>query len=130
MTGSIWMVQTVLYPTFNFIDPKRHMQFERLHQQKLSALFIPFMLIEVITSLVLCFSENNYFYLIYVNILLVAAILYVTYVVQKPTKSNRGKKRGRNAVKKMIWGNWARTILWSVRALVMLIIVGLAIAGI
>ena len=53
MTGIIWLVQLVHYPSFHFIDPKQSGEFHRFHTDSIALFVAPLMIIELATAVFL-----------------------------------------------------------------------------
>lgn len=121
MMGLIWIIQVVHYPTFLFLSKKKFMRFTRWHQKRISWIVAPIMLIELISSVVLCFS-SLYFWFFYVNLGIVISNLLVTFIIQIPIHKKLNSKKDRKIIKWLIKSNWIRTSLWSLRAFLLLLI--------
>ena len=53
LTGVIWTIQLVHYPSFHFIDKLSFTNFHNFHERRISIIVMPLMLIELITSIAL-----------------------------------------------------------------------------
>ena len=58
LTGLIWTVQLVHYPSFQFIEKDSFVEFEKFHQRKISILVIPLMILEVLLSFYNLFTSK------------------------------------------------------------------------
>ena len=58
LTGLIWTVQLVHYPSFQFIEKDSFVEFEKFHQRKISILVIPLMILEVLLSFYNLFNSK------------------------------------------------------------------------
>ena len=58
MIGVIWTVQLVHYPLFGAVRADEFAAFEREHQQRISAVVMPFMLGELASAIALPFFDS------------------------------------------------------------------------
>ena len=122
MVGLIWLIQRVHYPGFFFVDKAQFTTFATWHQKRISSIVIPIMVIELVSSVALCFFSTTYIWLIYLNMGIVALNLGVTFAVQVPIHKKLTEKMDIALIKRLVTGNWIRTALWSLRALLLLIL--------
>ncbi|RLA62629.1 MAG: hypothetical protein DRQ88_08255 [Epsilonproteobacteria bacterium] len=120
MTGLIWIIQIVYCPSFKFLDKNKLDEFERFHIKRITFLMGPVMLLELISGLVLFYLwKEIYFWPMLINILLLAFIWLVTIFVSKPYLRRLLKHFDIDLLQKLIRTNWIRTILWSIRCLIL-----------
>jgi hypothetical protein len=117
MTGLIWLVQIVHYPSFRFISTIEFSKFESFHASKISWLVIPAMLIELFAALFL-FAENSGSWLNRWNILSVILVWASTFFLSAPLHSQLAVGFSATAIDRLVLTNWPRTILWSARSAV------------
>lgn len=55
LTGLIWTVQLVHYPTFRYVSASQFVAFETFHQRRMSYVVVPLMSIELGTAMALLF---------------------------------------------------------------------------
>ena len=58
MTGVIWVIQIVHYPSFHFIEKELYTVFQKFHMNKISIIVIPIMLAELITGMMLFLDKS------------------------------------------------------------------------
>ncbi len=112
MVVLIWMVQLIVYPSFQFYDSQ---QLERWHKKytiRLAMIVIPLMLGQLLISITQLFKEIHFN-----SILYAAAILFlwgITFLIFVPLhhKIGNGKATGK-ILKKLENYNWIRTIIWA-----------------
>lgn len=116
LTGLIWVIQLVHYPTFRFIPDGEFKRFEKFHQMRIAVIASPLMLMELVSSVILCFSPDTLTYLFYWNLILVLFIWVSTFFIQIPCHLKLKKGKDFLQIKKLIQTNQIRTILWTIRS--------------
>lgn len=119
MTGLIWLVQLVHYPSFLFIDKQQFQKFENFHARTITFIVFPLMLIELVTAFILTI-DNEYKLL---NSIGVISLWLLTLLISMP----RHQKLSRNGydekvIRSLIFTNWPRTIIWSLRSCLLIYI--------
>ena len=118
MTGLIWVIQIIHYPSFKFLDRDRFSEFEKFHLKRLAYLGGPVMVFELCSGVALFyFWKNVYFFPMLINIVLLAIIWLVTLFFTRPYEVKLLKRFDIKLLHKLIMINWIRTILWSIRCL-------------
>ena len=119
LTGVIWTIQIVHYPSFHYIDKLSFTNFHNFHERRISIVVIPLMLIELITSVALyIYNLSSIFFSL--NLLIVVLIWCSTFFVQVPIHSVLSQKKDKNLIEKLVNTNWTRTFLWSMRMLLII----------
>ena len=119
LTGVIWTIQLVHYPSFHFIDKLSFTNFHNFHERRISIIVMPLMLIELITSIAL-YIHNMWSIIFALNLLIVGLIWCSTFFVQVPIHSILSEKKDKNLIEKLVNTNWIRTFLWSIRMLLII----------
>ena len=119
LSGVIWTIQIVHYPSFHFIDKLSFTNFHNFHERRISIIVMPLMLIELITSIAL-YIHNMWSIVFTLNLLLVVLIWCSTFFVQVPIHSILSAKKDKNLIEKLVNTNWIRTFLWSIRMLLII----------
>ena len=119
LTGVIWTIQIVHYPSFHYIDKLSFTNFHNFHERRISIIVMPLMLIELITSIAL-YIHNMWSIIFALNLLIVALIWCSTFFVQVPIHSILSEKKDKNLIEKLVNTNWIRTFLWSIRMLLII----------
>ncbi|TDJ09430.1 MAG: hypothetical protein E2O68_00385 [Deltaproteobacteria bacterium] len=120
MTGLIWIIQVIHYPSFKFLDRDRFSEFEKFHIKRLSSLVAPVMLVELGSGVALFyFWKEAYFWPMLFNIILLVIIWLVTLFLTRPYHVKLLRRFDLNLLHKLIRINWARTILWSIRCIIL-----------
>lgn len=111
----IWLIQLVHYPTFKYIDKKQFKIFHQHHTQSIGFIIIPLMLVELVLSGYLFWQDRRNLILVLI-LLCVVAIWCSTFFIQLPLHQQLSKRRTKKAIQELIYTNWIRTILWTVKA--------------
>ena len=119
LTGVIWTIQLVHYPSFHFIDKLSFTNFHNFHERRISIIVMPLMLIELITSIAL-YIHNMWSIVFTLNLLVVVLIWCSTFFVQVPIHSILSQKKDKDLIEKLVNTNWIRTFLWSMRMLLII----------
>lgn len=118
MTGVIWVIQLVHYPSFIFIDKENFIKFERFHQKKISLVVLPLMLFEIISHILLLFYRGLSYNLINFSLSTsLLAIWMVTFFVCLPCHQKLSQSFQSKIIQKLIKVNWLRTFFWSLRSI-------------
>ncbi len=117
LVGLIWMVQVVHYPLFDDIGKQNYVVYQKRHQNNITYIVGPMMLIELATAIMLLWYpidgvEKS---LIYAGIGLVALIWLSTALIQVPCHEKLVKGFDPAAYKWLVNSNWIRTIAWTAR---------------
>ena len=119
LTGVIWTIQIVHYPSFHYIDKISFTNFHHFHERRISIIVMPLMLIELTTSTVL-YINNMSSIVFALNLLIVVLIWCSTFFVQVPIHSILSMKKDKKLIEKLVNTNWIRTFLWSMRMLLII----------
>ncbi len=114
MTGLIWIVQILHYPSFAFVNEDQFLKFHKFHTNKISYIVMPIMLIELVTAVVLIvLNQKSIPFLL--NILFLITIWLSTFFLSVPLHNDLAKNRNLTTINRLIKTNWYRTFLWTVR---------------
>lgn len=120
MCGLIWFVQVVHYPLFARTDTTHSPDYPDENQRRTAPVVIPPMFVEAATATAIALSPPAAIGrpVALAGLAMVAALWLSTLLVQMPLHA-RLKHDGHSpkTVAALVQSNWARTILWSVRAL-------------
>ena len=120
MVGIIWVIQLLHYPTFHFIKESDYVEFQHFHMQRISFIVVPVMIIELISGFMLVYYFRSNLLILCLIILLV--IWLITFVFF--TKLHQSLLGGYDKiiVNKLVQINWSRTVLWSLRLIILIYI--------
>ena len=123
LTGLIWVIQLVHYPSFRFVDESRFADFHRFHTLSISLIVIPLMLTELAAGscrLLICIDPSVSSPLtVWGERAAFAALLGVwgsTFLIQVPLHERLALSRDPQLIEALVQSNWIRTGLWSLRA--------------
>ena len=121
LTGLIWTIQVVHYPSFLWIEKKEFVRFEGFHAKSISLIVVPLMLCEILTAIALCvFNEAlSYNQPFLISIVALGLIWLSTFAVQVPLHSKLAEGWSEEHIRTLIRTNWFRTILWTVRIIIL-----------
>ncbi|MEQ8358952.1 MAG: hypothetical protein RH860_05640 [Cytophagales bacterium] len=120
MFGVIWFVQIIHYPLFALVEEKNFASYEKEHVRLSSFLIMPAMLLELGTAVVLIIMASShelpYFWL---NLILLTGIWISTFFLQVPLHTKLSRTKTEPDIRKLIKTNWIRTILWTIRIILL-----------
>lgn len=116
MTGLIWFVQVVHYPLFELVGEAGFSRYEKAHARRTTWVVLPVMTLELACSAWLWHLSGSA--LSGVGLGLVVSIWLSTFFIQTPIHSQLSSGFQLRLWESLVKGNWARTVLWSFRALV------------
>ena len=119
LTGIIWIIQLVHYPLFLNVGKDAFKAYETKHQQKITPLVAPLMLTELTCSVVWLFFYQELLAVAIFQFIVVLGIWISTFFIQVPLHSQLKDGYNVSIIKKLIQTNWIRTILWTVRSVVL-----------
>lgn len=120
MTGVIWFVQVVHYPLFARVGAAGFAGYERAHQTRTSLVVGPLMLAELVTSGMILIGGLADMRLAAAGFVMVILIWASTAFVQVPLHRRLSRALNQHDVRRLVLTNWLRTILWSARAIIAL----------
>ena len=118
MVGVIWVIQLLHYPSFHFIYEKKYVEFQNFHMQRISLIVIPAMLAELASALLLAYIFRSSMIIVLLFILLAIWLLTFIFFTNMHQKLTNGYDS--SIVDRLIQINWSRTILWSLRLIILL----------
>ena len=119
LTGVIWTIQIVHYPSFHYIDKLSFVNFHQFHERRISIIVMPLMILELISSVALYFNDmSNHTFLL--NLIVVGLIWCSTFFIQVPIHNILSQKKDNMMIEKLVSTNWIRTFLWSMRILLII----------
>ena len=125
MTGIIWFVQVIHYPSFKFVYEDNFSNFSLFHSKNATYVVAFPMIVELVTSILLLKwypLSVPYFYLL-TGFILVLIIWFSTFLIQVPYHNVLSKQYDETLIQKLVKTNWVRTLAWSLRFIIMTIVV-------
>ena len=117
MVGVIWIIQLVHYPSFHFIELKQYTTFQRFHMSRISYVVIPAMLTELFTIILIVISMDQIDTLVLASAILLIFIWLMTAVFFSGVHQRLTLGYDQIVVDKLVKLNWGRTLLWTLRLL-------------
>lgn len=117
MTGVIWLIQLLHYPMFSYVEKSEFSDFHKKHSQLITWIVGPMMLAELLTGI---YASTHYCHetLIQLNIGMLAIIWLSTAFLSVPHHNRLAQNKDLATIDKLVMSNWPRTLLWSVRTLI------------
>lgn len=124
MTGLIWFVQVVHYPLFAEVPAAVFIKYEGRHQRLTSYVVAPLMLAELGSGFLMLWQDASGLgvWLLRTNLLLLLGIWGSTFFIQMPMHRALGKGFSSEIIQNLVRSNWIRTVLWTLRAGILLIL--------
>ena len=124
MVGLIWLIQLVHYPLFNYVGSEEFIVFHDNHKILITPVVGIVMIVELVTSVIILFQPHCGIrnWLSIVGIILLGIIWSSTIFFQIPIHNTLSSKFNENALIMLINTNWIRTICWSVRGIILLLV--------
>ncbi len=119
LTGLIWTIQAVHYPSFHFVNNESFKEFSHFHQHNMTKVVAPIMIVELVSAFLLIYLNTNS--LTIVNFLSVITIWLITAFISVPIHKSLVLKKDYKLIDRLVYTNWLRTYLWSLRSFVLLI---------
>ena len=119
MTGVIWVIQIVHYPSFHFIEKELYTAFQKFHMNKISIIVIPIMLAELITGMMLFLDKSSKNPFLIVSFVILVLIWLITGVFFSKAHNELMTGYQELVVNQLVVMNWIRTLLWTLRLLLL-----------
>ncbi len=109
----IWLVQLVIYPSFNYYRTKDLKVWHKFYTKRITIVVLPLMLSQLILSFTLLFISNwSSYHILDIGLVLLTWIL--TFAIFVPLHHKIDKSQNiSESVYKLVKVNWIRTFLWS-----------------
>ncbi len=124
MTGLIWFVQIVHYPLFADVGQAVFVAYARRHAILTGYVVGPPMSAELATALLALVPSLRPSFLsastAVASASLVLLLWATTGALQVPLHTRLGQQRDLALILRLVRGNWIRTLLWSLRSLLLL----------
>ena len=119
MTGVIWVIQIVHYPSFHFIEKELYTAFQKFHMNKISIIVMPIMLAELITGIMLFLDKSSKSPFLTISIIILVLIWLITGVFFSKAHNELMTGYQELVVNQLVVMNWIRTLLWTLRLLLL-----------
>lgn len=124
MTGLIWYVQIVHYPLMAYAAGSDYRQFQRQHEARTLDVVIGPVMVELLTALLLIAFPPEPINRIpaILGLVLLALIWLSTFCLQVPSHRLLATGFDPAAHRRMVQTNWIRTVAWTGRSLLMILL--------
>ena len=123
MTGLVWFVQVVHYPLFGFLGAGAAKGYSHEHQRRTGWVVAPVMLAEAVTAAGVSWVRRGDAMSLAAAVMLVV-IWGSTFLVQVPLHAEFERSGELATARKLVVTNWARTVLWTLRAVLLTCMLG------
>jgi hypothetical protein len=124
MAGVIWFVQVVHYPLFKRVDQRGFTDYEAGHTRLTSLVVGPLMTAEAVCAVTLTILRPEEL-LIWVGLGLLFGIWLSTITLQVPLHRRLARGFDRQSHRRLVSTNWLRTVGWTARSAVALVLLSL-----
>ncbi len=114
LTGLIWVIQLVHYPSFHYVDRKKFLAFNQYHQAAITVIVLPMMIFELLSALTLFYLFPRTF-IYQASLTLVVIIWLSTFLLSVPCHNKLLKEKNSATIKTLVKTNWIRTVAWTAR---------------
>lgn len=123
MVGLIWFVQIVHYPLYANVGREPFPEYEALHNRLTTWVVGPAMLIEMLSALIfLKYAPNESTSLAWIGLGLLVVIWVSTATLSVPAHDVLTAGFAADAWQKLVSTNWIRTIAWTLRGVILMVI--------
>ena len=131
MVGLIWIIQIVHYPLFALVGAEGFAAYAQSHQFRITWIVAPLMGVELVTAVLLALyppagAERWWLWL---GVGLVAVSWLTTALLSVPQHETLSRGFQQQAYTTLVVTNWIRTAAWTVRGLLMLVVLHAVIAA-
>jgi uncharacterized membrane protein len=113
MTGCIWLVQILIYPSLGFVGESEFQAYHQSHMKRITWVVAPMMALELISGVWLLAATPNASY--FFNLASIFLLWGLTGFLNVPT--HRDLKFDNNDSKRLlVLCNWPRTVIWTLRS--------------
>lgn len=131
LAGIIWLVQVVVYPSFAGVGDAYARAYHSAHTRRIRWVVGPLMVVELVTAVALIFGGGLPYFPLWLRWLgggLVLALWLSTAFWQVPAHDRLSGGFQAAALARLLRGNWLRVAGWSLRSLLLLWVLWVALA--
>lgn len=122
LVGLIWMVQIVHYPLFSAVGASQFEAYHGRHTRSITFIVAPLMFTELGSAVALLLLKQGNPWL-QLSFGLLALNWIATWWIQVPQHHRLSECFDEELVSKLVRGNWLRTLSWSLRGLIVLLVI-------
>ena len=120
LIGILIITQIISYPSLSSIDKSYFEKYHKNYVNKISYVVIPFMLIELFSLLYLTYHISDLFMI--KSLLILMTIWLFTFICIVPLHNSLSNKRSIDNINSLVNYNWFRTILWTIKLVIILFV--------
>lgn len=117
MTGLIWYVQVVHYPSFLLVKDDQFQKFHQFHTVATGSVVMLPMVLEMVFALFLVILKPQE-KILYVALGLLVVVWIVTFFISVPAHNQLARGYQEIVINHLISTNWIRTIAWTVKSII------------
>ncbi|MBC7457339.1 MAG: hypothetical protein H7235_03615 [Bdellovibrionaceae bacterium] len=119
MTGLIWIIQLLHYPSYHYIKVDQFSAYQRFHTNQITYIVGPIMLVEVLSGVYLAFI-NDWSAPLTLNLAGLSIIWLSTWYCSIPAHNKLSAGFNHKTISYLVNTNWIRTLTWTLRSILML----------
>jgi hypothetical protein len=119
MTGLIWLVQLIHYPSYKYIDPSKFQAYQNFHTTTITFIVGPVMVLEIFTGMSILFDQKLNA-LSSANFIGLILIWLATAFFSVPLHGKLSLGYDAGTIQSLISTNWIRTFFWTLRSLMLI----------
>jgi hypothetical protein len=125
MTGLIWFVQIVHYPLFALVPADAFAQYESRHQKLTTYVVAPVMLAEIglAAAIAAGLAPGVPRLWGWAGLALCIAVWGATFLISVPLHNKLESGKNDAVIRRLVATNWIRTVLWSARGILSVLMV-------
>ena len=120
LLGIILVTQFITYPSFLSVSEHKFYHFHNKYVNRISFIVIPFMIFELFSLGYISYILNDF--LLIKSLIILLSIWLSTFIIMVPLHNKLSLNYEKEIVVKLINYNWLRTILWSMKLVLILYI--------
>jgi hypothetical protein len=125
MTGMIWSMQVLEYPLFALVGPKEFPAYHQRHNQALPIFVILPSIAAFVSAIALIFTRPARLPLWSPIVIAVLdfVVIIATIAREAPLHAKLDRAgQSSTVIQQLVRGNWIRTVLWTVNAIILLVL--------
>ena len=119
MLSIIMVTQLVSYPLFLNVDEKIFTSYHSEYVKRITIIVMPVMIIELVLTIMLYYMLDGFLSQIF--LISIVLIFISTVIIQVPIHNKLKFSYDEHLAKKLIKTNWIRTVCWSLRGFLVLL---------
>ena len=108
----IWVVQLVIYPSFNYYSTNNLFKWHRKYTTRVTFIIFPLMFSQLVVALIQSWQLQNWYTIL--SVIIILSLWIITFLVFVPLHQSIDKQKPVDFVcDKLVNKNIVRTILWT-----------------